>query len=110
MNLSEFPKDYQPIVQSIDTWHVSRKIGMIIEANIFKGKLIMTTIDISNDLNHRVVARQMRKSIIEYMKSNNFKPSFNVDIQIIKDLFKKTAPKVNMFTNDSPDELKPKLN
>ena len=25
MNLAEFPKDYQPIVQPIDTWHVSRK-------------------------------------------------------------------------------------
>ena len=28
----------------------------------------------------------------------------------VKDLFTKEAPKVNMYTNDSPDELKPKLN
>ena len=31
MNLSEFPEDYQPVVQPIDTWHVSRKLGMLVE-------------------------------------------------------------------------------
>ena len=34
----------------------------------------------------------------------------DIDINIVKDLFEKSAPKVNMFTHDSPDELKPKIN
>ena len=109
MNLMEFPKDYQPPVQPIDTWHVSRKLGMLVEANVLKGKLLMTTMDIDSDLDRRVVARQMRHAILDYMQSDDFQPSLTLDPQVITDLYTKDAPKVNMFTNDSPDELKPKI-
>lgn len=109
MNLSAFPSDYQPPVQPIDTWHVSRKCGMVIEANVLSGKLLMTTIDIENALDRRIVARQLRKSILEYMASEEFKPSLSLDIQVIRDLYEKEAKAVDMFTKDSPDELKPKI-
>ena len=69
----------------------------------------MTTIDISTDLDHRLVARQLRHSIISYMNSTDFKPSLTVKPEIIGNLFTKEAPKVDMFTNSSPDELKPKM-
>ena len=109
MNLSEFPADYQPPMQPIDTWHVSRKCGMIIEANVLGGKLLMTTIDITSNLRNRLVARQLRKSIINYMKSNDFKPTITLDESVIRNLYEKEAQKVDMFTKDSPDELKPKI-
>jgi hypothetical protein len=109
MNLMEFPKDYQPPIQPIDTWHISRKLGMLVEANVLKGKLLMTTMDISSDLDHRLVARQMRQAILRYMLSNDFQPSITLQPQIITDLFTKDGPKVSMFTKESPDELKPKL-
>ena len=109
MQFTDFPKDFQPLVQSIDTWFVSRKIGMLFEANVGKGKLIMTTMDISSDLDKRLAARQMRQSILRYMASDSFQPQWTIDKQCIADLFTKVAGEVNMYTNDSPDELKPKL-
>jgi len=109
MNLTEFPKDYQSPIQPIDTWHVSRKLGMLVEAKVLKGTLLMTTMDISSDLEHRLVARQMRHAILAYMQSDDFQPTMTLQPQVISDLFTKDAPKVDMFTNDSPDELKPKL-
>ena len=109
MQFTDFPKDFQPLVQSIDTWFVSRKIGMLFEAKVGKGRLVMTTMDITRDLNRRIVARQMRKSILDYMKSDKFSPRWTIDQQLISDLFTKVAGSVNMYTNDSPDELKPKL-
>ena len=109
MNLMEFPADFQPIVQPIDTWHVSRKLAMLLEVNVGRGKLLMTTMDISRDLNHRPVARQLRYSILRYMNSTAFQPQTTVEPSVIADLFTKHAPAVNMFTNESPDELKPKL-
>ena len=109
MNLMELPKDYQSPIQPIDTWHVSRKLGMLIEARVLKGKLLMTTMDINSNLEHRIVARQMRKAILDYMKSGDFNPSLVLDVQTIRDFYEKQAPQVNMFTNDSPDELKPKI-
>ena len=109
MNLSEFPRDYQPIVQPIDTWHVSRKLGMLIEARVLNGRVLMTTMDITRDLEHRPVARQLRKSILEYMQSDRFQPVIRLEPQTLTNLFERTAPPVNMFTNESPDELKPAL-
>ena len=109
MQFTDFPADFQPLVQSIDTWFVSRKIGMLFEANIGKGKLVMTTMDITHNLNKRIVARQLRESILAYMQSDKFHPQWTLNPQLVADLFTKVAGEVNMFTNDSPDELKPVL-
>ena len=108
MNLSEFPKDYQPVVQPIDTWHLNRKIGMIIEGKMYNGKLFMTTIDIDK-LKDRPVAREMRRAILSYMESDDFNPSLNLTPELIRDLYEKEADPILMYTNDTPDELKPVL-
>ena len=109
MQFTDFPSDFQPLVQSIDTWFVSRKIGMLFEANVGKGKLVMTTMDLTRNLDTRIVARQMRLSIINYMLSDKFKPQWTIEQQRVADLFTKVAGAVNMYTKDSPDELKPAL-
>lgn len=109
MNLRELPFNYQPPIQPIDTWHISRKIGMLIEARVGGGSLLMTTMDIKSQLDQRVVARQMRKAILTYMQSSDFKPTITLDAQTITNFFETEAPPVDMFTNESPDELKPKL-
>ncbi len=110
INLAEFPKDFQPIVQPIDTWHLSRKLGMLLEARVGKGRLILTTFDLTSDLDRRIVARQLRSSILNYMQSSDFQPTLNLEPEVLHHLFEREAPAVNMFTNDSPDELKPKFN
>lgn len=109
MQFTDFPKGFQPIVQNIDTWFVSRKIGMLFEANVGKGRLVMTTMDLTNNLDKRHAARQMLQSIVSYMQSDDFKPQWTIPQERISELFTKVAGEVNMFTNDSPDELKPKL-
>ena len=128
MNLAEFPKDFQPIVQPIDTWHVSRKLGMLLEARVLNGRLLMTTLPVSpqpSAITHQPsaitpqpsaithhpspVARQLRYSILRYMASDDFQPTTTVSVDVIRHLFEREAPAVNMFTNESPDELKPKI-
>ena len=109
MNLDEFPHDYQPVVQPIDTWHVSRKLGMLIEARVLNGRLLMTTMDITNRLDRRPVARQLRYSLLHYLQSPDFQPTNVVSLETIRHLFEQEAPRVDMFTRESPDELKPKI-
>ena len=109
INLAEFPIEYQPIVQPIDTWHISRKLGMLIEARVLNGRLIMTTMNLHSNLDQRLVARQLRYSILNYMKSNDFNPTLQLDIKTIRNLFENEALRVDMFTSGNPDELKPKL-
>ena len=109
MNLRELPADYQPPIQPIDTWHVSRKLGMLIEARVLNGRLLLTTMDITRDLGRRHVARQMRKAIFDYMSSPDFRPTLTLTPEQVKHFFTEQAPPVEMFTNESPDELKPKF-
>ena len=109
MNLTGLSRDYQSPIQPIDTWHLSRKLGMVVEAKVGKGRLLLTTMDITHNLEHRLVARQMRHAILGYMQSEDFKPQLTLSPDEIDDFFTREAPKVDMHTNDSPDELKPKL-
>jgi len=106
MLLTDFPKGFQPIVQPIDTWFINRKLGMLFEANVGKGKLMMTSIDLNNNLKERPVAESLYKSIVNYMQSDKFRPDNAVPLQNIKDLFEKTATPINSYTKSSPDELK----
>jgi hypothetical protein len=107
MLFSDFPKGFQPLVQSIDTWFLSRKIGVLYEARVLNGRLMMTTMDLSRDLEHRVAARQLRKSLLDYMNSEAFQPTDTVAVERVAELFTKVAPPVNSYTTESPDELKP---
>ena len=43
------------------------------------------------------------------MLSDEFKPTLKLSADEIDVFFTTEAPQVNMFTKDSPDELKPKL-
>ena len=110
MQFTHFPDEFQPLVQSIDTWFLSRKIGMLFEANVLRGKLIMTTMDLTSAPEQRIVARQMRKAIYDYMNSDDFRPQYDVTPEQIQALFTQEAEAVNSYTKDSPDELKPKKN
>lgn len=110
MQFTRFPEEFQPTVQSIDTWFISRKVGTLFEAKVLNGKLMMTSMDITSDLQQRVVARQLRKAILDYMNSDAFRPAVTVTPERIGELFTKVAGNVKYYTKDAPDELKSKIN
>ena len=89
MDLTSLPKDYLSPIQPIDQPETCRKLGMLVEANVLKGKLLITTMDITNGLDYRLVARQMRKAILAYMQGDNFKPAITLQPQIVNSLITK---------------------
>lgn len=110
MQFTDFPAEFQPTVQSIDTWFISRKIGMLFEVKVLNGKLMMTSMDITSQPEKRIVARQMHKAILTYMNSDAFRPAMNIEPELIQNLFTKVAGDVKFYTKDAPDELKQKPN
>ena len=78
--------DVDPIVRVIDNFVTNRSLGSIFEAKVGEGKLLMTSIDLSTDLDNRIVARQMRRSLVSYMESNHFKPTKMLDFETIRKL------------------------
>ena len=89
MDLTALPKDYLSPIQPIDQPELCRKLGMLVEANVLKGKLLVTTMDITNGLDSRLVARQMRKAILAYMQSDDFKPVITLQPEAIMNLITK---------------------
>ncbi|MEO7580328.1 MAG: discoidin domain-containing protein [Massilia sp.] len=75
INLDRLPKGLQPIVQPIDDWNRNYKLGMLFEAKVGKGKLMVSSADLESNLDERVVARQLRKSVLDYMGGANFNPA-----------------------------------
>ncbi len=89
MWLKDFPTDFRPLVQPIDTWFLDRRLGLIFEAQVGKGKLMVSSADLSSNLDRRPAARQLLYSLTKYMESNDFKPQQKVNLQTITDLFQK---------------------
>lgn len=104
MLMDNFPKDFMPIVQPIDTWFLSRKLGMLFEAEVEGGKLMVSTMPYSDHSDPAQVT--MTQAILRYMSSDEFRPAQKVELATLKQLFTDKTPEVNLFTNDNPDELK----
>ena len=109
MNLEDFPSGFRPIIQPIDTWFLNRRLALVLEARVGKGKLMVSSANLSPDLKALPAAQQLYFSLQQYMMSENFKPKYEVAFNTVKDLFE-SASKIQFdtFTKDSPDELKPK--
>ncbi len=78
-NLEAFPADFNPIVQPIDDWNRSYRLGMVWEANAFGGKLLFVSADLKEASKTSPAATQLFKSLIEYAASDEFNPQFELD-------------------------------
>jgi hypothetical protein len=87
MILDHLPFSFKPIIQMIPDWNNPRKIALVFEAKIGKGSLLVSAVDLKNDMDKRPVARQLLYSLKEYANSENFKPETAVDIEMIDKIF-----------------------
>jgi hypothetical protein len=87
MILDDLPPTLQPVVQVIDDWFTARKLGLVFEAKVGRGKLLVCSIDLSGDLAANPVARQFRESLLRYVAGERFRPSVEVEPAAVKRLF-----------------------
>jgi hypothetical protein len=110
MHLEDFPKGFNPVLQPIDTWFLNRKLALILEAKVGKGKLLVSSIDFKN-IENRPAAAQLLYSLTKYVNSLAFNPATAVELKTVQALFSEPSRETwDGHTKDSPDELKPKLN
>jgi hypothetical protein len=84
--LDSVSKELNPIIRVIDDWVTARPLGLAIECKVGKGKLLLTSIDLLNDVPNRPEARQLLYSFKKYMSSAQFDPKTNVSISKIEGL------------------------
>ncbi|MFN3486153.1 MAG: glycoside hydrolase, partial [Planctomycetota bacterium] len=88
MVLEGMPPNLRPLVQPIDTWFEARRLALLFEARVWGGKLMVSSMDLSKDLDRRIVARQLRYSILRYMEGDRFDPKVEVGVDQLQSLFK----------------------
>jgi hypothetical protein len=87
IDLCDFPADFRPVVHLIDDWFKNRKTGILFEAKVGNGKLVVCSADLHTRLAHRPSAAQFRQSLLEYMASDRFNPRTEIDVETVKRLF-----------------------
>ena len=86
MILDKMPVDLRPTVQVIDDWFTNCRLGLFFEAKFGKGKLLVCSIDLKNDLDKNPVARQMRFSLLNYMAGKKFSPKTAISEEAVRNL------------------------
>jgi len=86
VNMDSLPGELRPIIQPIDDWNRNYKLGLLFECRVGSGKLMLCSADLESDLDKRPVARQLRRSILDYMAGDNFRPAVNVSPMQIRGL------------------------
>ncbi len=111
MNLELFPPEFKPLIQPIDTWFLNRRLAVLFEAQVGKGKLMVCSSDLQSNLDERPAASQLFFSITKYMLSDKFNPKYKVDYATVAELFEKKdrPPAIDFHTKQSTDDLRPKL-
>jgi hypothetical protein len=86
VNMDSLPRELRPVVQVIDDWNRNYKLGLVLECRIGVGKLLVCSADLESNLDKRVVARQLRHSLLTYMGSAHFDPAVEVTPEQMRDV------------------------
>jgi len=60
----------------------------LLEGKVGKGKLLVCSIDLNSDVEKRIAARQLKKSLLNYMGRPDFTPVMPLNEEVIRRFFK----------------------
>jgi hypothetical protein len=86
MMLDGLPAGVSPLVQVIDDWVTNRKLGLVFEARVGAGRLLVCSIDLGGDLTGDPVRRQFRRSLLDYMAGGAFQPRLRLTCDQVRSL------------------------
>jgi hypothetical protein len=92
MQIDPLPKPLRPIVGVVDNFRYNQRLAMVFEAKVGNGKLIVCSSDILKDLDQRPVARQLRRSLLDYMAAPAFSPVVPVSEAALDKVLLKGGP------------------
>ena len=85
MILDDLPRELRPIVQVVDDWFTNRKLGLVFEARVGRGRLLVSSIDLDNAGDP--VSRQLLASLLAYAGSEAFAPKTTIPAARLQGLF-----------------------
>jgi len=74
------PEGFRPIVQPVTDFHHNHLLGQLFEARVGKGRLLVCGYDLETKPYERLAARQLRRSLIDYLDSEEFRPEHELSL------------------------------
>ncbi|MFB6135387.1 MAG: glycoside hydrolase family 2 protein [Halobacteriaceae archaeon] len=87
MELDDLPDGLRPVVQVVPDWFDPKKLALVFEAGVGAGRLLVSSVDLTDGLADRPAARQLRHSLLRYAASDAFDPDESVSADAVADLF-----------------------
>lgn len=80
------PLSFRPLIQVIDDFHRNHRLGLVLEAQVGKGKLLATPLPLAGCLAGKPVSRQLLYSLLRYAGSRDFNPSQSLSVETMREL------------------------
>ena len=109
--LDDTPADFRPVVMVIDNFARNHKLGVVFEARVGTGRLLVCGIDLPGLADKQPAARQLLASLQRYAGSEAFQPRSELLVETLEGLFGPAAngqmehlgAKVIEADSESPD-------
>jgi hypothetical protein len=82
--LNDAPATYRPVIQVIDDYHRNHKLAALFETRVGPGRLLACGMNLTDTGGSRPVARQMLRSLVEYVQSDRFAPTTELDSGLVE--------------------------
>jgi len=89
MVLDSLHAEIRPLVRVIDDWNSNRNLGLLFDAKVGAGRLVMCSIDLSTNIGARPVARQFLHSLFNYASAAPPQRLQPVDLAAVRLLFRR---------------------
>ena len=83
--LDETNAQYRPIVQMIDNIERNHKLGLLFEANVKNGNLMVCTSRLYEIYDH-IEVQHFAESVVNYMLSDSFAPTKDLQLEELKEI------------------------
>jgi len=81
LTLNDLPFEYEPVVYIIDDFNESHRLGVLMEARVGKGRLIVSTMNLGMEGERSLAQEQMLKSLMDYAGGDAFKPAQSLSMK-----------------------------
>ena len=99
-DLKDFPIDFRPIVEPVSDFHYCRRLGSLFELSLGSGKLLVCGYNVVDNPNHHPEINQLLNSLLTYMNSADFNPSFKASVDLLDRMFNREAQAIPSNSNN----------
>jgi hypothetical protein len=89
LDLDATQAGFRPIVQVMDNFGRNKKLGVLFEARVGKGRLLVCSMNLKDNIDHRPAAKQLLASLYAYLASDKFQPKQELSPKALDNLLAK---------------------